>query len=239
MRAVLLRVPEGVWVMKFGSVRRPEKGIFFYRQPGYVQRCSSSNLHAVPLSYHKSTSRLMFLKTALRLKHGGRTTEENQKEQAFHIVSYTATHTHTHTHFFCFYFTQGKKWLQKSFSQKPLRKLLQWQTNTLGAPFSQERDIFLRGNILYSKHQNLSCGQHPKKRFWINQPLQTKGLIQGMYTSMQKYQEGQRSWNRPSLPAKHEGDALSNDFTVCRVLQRTWAGSSLLHFLHLKQSLLF
>lgn len=42
----------------------------------------------------------MFLKTALRLEYGWRKTEENQKEQAFHIISYTATQIHTHTYFF-------------------------------------------------------------------------------------------------------------------------------------------
>lgn len=42
---------------------------------------------------------------------------------------------------------------------------------------------------------------------------------------MQKYREGQRSRNRPSLPAKLEGNRFSNDFTVCWVPQRTWTGS--------------
>lgn len=47
--------------------------------------------------------------------------------------------------------------------------------------------LYTRGNISYSRHQILSHGQHPKKRFWINQPLQVERLIEGMYTSMQKY----------------------------------------------------
>lgn len=105
--------------------------------------------------FHKSTGRLMFLKKQ------GWTTEEESKRVSF---SYCFLHSHTDSHSYTLcYFTQGKKWLQKSFSQKPLRKLLQWQTNTLGVPSSQERDFFLMGNISYSKHQNLSCGQHPKK----------------------------------------------------------------------------
>lgn len=223
MRAVLSRVPEGVWVMQFRSVRCPERSIF------YRQRCSSSNLHTVSLSFHKSTKRLMFLKnnseTKTWLNWGGK---KKSKEASF---AHRFLHRHTHSHSYTWkklLYTRKTEWLQKSFSQKLLRKLLQWQTNTLGAPSYERRFFFPSGGyILYSKHPNLSCGQHPKEKesFWINQPLQTKGL-RGMYTSMQKYQERQRPRNHLSLPAKRcfEGAAFSNNFAVCWLLWRTWTG---------------
>lgn len=202
-------VVAGPWgclrVIKFRSV-----GIFSYKLHEYVQKYNVLDWYTVPLRYQKSTGRFMFLKiTALNLKYGWRTIKENQKEWAFCIISYTTARIHTHTHFYC-YFTQGKKWLQKSVSQKPLRKLLQWQTNTLGAPSSQERDFFLRGNISYSKHQNLSCGQHPKSAFGLTSLFKQKDWYGGIYISMQKYREGQRSRNCPSLPAKLEGNAFSD-----------------------------
>lgn len=204
MRAVLSRVPEGVWVITFGSVRRPERGIVSYRQPGYVQRCNSLNLYTVPLGYHKSTGRLMFLKNSSEAKIWLKNNWRKSKRASFsHYFLHSHTDSHSYT-LFC-YFTQGKKWLQKSFSQKPLRKLLQWQTNTLGAPSSQERDFFL-GAIFHIQNIRICPADNiQRKRFWINQPLQTKGLIQGYVHQHAKILRGS-TFKKPSItPSKAWG----------------------------------
>ena len=159
----------------------------------------------------------MFLKNSSEFKIWLKNKWGKLKRASFSHYSYTATQIHTHTHFFC-YFTQGKKWLQKSFSQKPLRKLLQWQTNTLGASSSQERDFFSQGQyFIFKTSESVLRTTSKKSAFGLTSLFEQKDWYRGMYTSMQKYREGQRSRNRPSLPAKLEGDAFSNDFTVCLV----------------------
>lgn len=68
-------------------------------------------------------------------------------------------------------YTRKQNDCKRALAKKPLRKLLQWQTNTLGVPSSQVRDFFfLMGNISYSKDQNLSCGRHPKKKALLDSP---------------------------------------------------------------------
>lgn len=105
-----------------------------------------------------------------------------------------------------------KKWLQKSFSQKPLRKLLRWQTNTLGAPSSREFLFFfllflLRGQyfIFKTSESVLRTTSKIKSAFGSASLAEQKDWYRGMYTSMQKYREGPRSQNRPSLLAKDGG----------------------------------
>lgn len=140
----------------------------------------------------------------MSLKKHGWTTEEKWKRVSFSYC-FLRSHADSHSYTLC-YFTQGKKWLQKSFSQKPLRKLLQWRTNTLGVPSSQERDFFfLMGNISYSKHQNLSCGQHPKKALLDLPASSNQRTDTGVCTPACKDFRVNVHQNRRLLPAKLQG----------------------------------
>ncbi len=86
-----------------------------------------------------------------------------KKSKLFTLFPYTATQIHTHTHFFLLLYTRKKNDCKRALAKNHYESCCSDKQNTLGAPSSQERDFFLRGNISYSKHQNLSCGQHPKK----------------------------------------------------------------------------
>lgn len=71
---MLLRVPEGVWVMSFVAVRRPERRLF---QQTARLRSKNAIILTVPLRYHKSTGRFMFLKKRSEATIWLKKTEEN------------------------------------------------------------------------------------------------------------------------------------------------------------------
>lgn len=155
----------------------------------------------------------------------------------------TQAHTFTLIHLKKITLHKENRMIAKELQPKTTTKAVAVTNKHLRCSFLGKGIFFSSGGyILYSKHPNLSCGQHPKEagRFWINQPLQTKGL-RGMYTSMQKYQERQRPRNHPSLPAKRcfEGASFLTTSQSVGFCGEPEQGSSPLHFLHLKQSFLF
>lgn len=238
MRAVLSRVPEGVWVMQFRSVRCPERSIF------YRQRCSSSNLHTVSLSFHKSTKRLMFLKNNSEAKTwlnwGGK---KKSKEASF---AHRFLHRHTHSHSYTWkklLYTRKTEWLQKSFSQKLLRKLLQWQTNTLGAPSYERGFFFPRGAIFYIQNIRICPADNIQKKqraFGLTSLFKQKdwGVCTPACKNIKSVNVHEIIRHSQQSGVSREPLFLTTSLSVgfCGEPEQ---GSSPLHFLHLKQSFLF